>query len=116
MQIPKEIKRVGEEGLQVVWDDDIYFLSSLVLRSHCPSAVSKAQRGDTSHDKPLTTPKSSLLKVVQSSREEELQLKKIWGVGSYAIGMEWADGHNTGIYTFDFLRQLAMSEGKKQER
>jgi len=33
-------------------------------------------------------------------------LKEIWAVGQYALGMSWGDGHNTGIYTFDFLREL----------
>jgi DUF971 family protein len=102
-----EIKRVESKGLQVTWSDKSVFLSSQILRSNCPSAISRAQRGDQSHDKPLTTPKKSALKVLSASLDEELDLKKIWSVGSYAIGIEWGDGHNTGIYTFDFLRELS---------
>jgi ATP-binding protein involved in chromosome partitioning len=27
-------------------------------------------------------------------------------VGRYALGFDWSDGHNTGIYPFDRLRAL----------
>jgi ATP-binding protein involved in chromosome partitioning len=31
-------------------------------------------------------------------------------VGRYAIQIEWSDGHNTGIYTFERLRDMAPVE------
>jgi DUF971 family protein len=27
-------------------------------------------------------------------------------VGSYAIRVDWSDGHNTGIYTYEYLRKI----------
>ncbi len=27
-------------------------------------------------------------------------------VGSYAVQLQWADGHNTGIYTWEYLLAL----------
>ena len=36
-------------------------------------------------------------------------------VGRYAIKVTWADGHDTGIYTFDYLRQLAEEFGSVEE-
>jgi len=50
--------------------------------------------------------KSSLLRVVEHEKQEELQLERIWGVGNYAIGMVWGDGHDSGIYTYFYLREL----------
>jgi DUF971 family protein len=35
------------------------------------------------------------------------ELIRIAGVGGYAIQPVWADGHSTGIFTFDLLRQIA---------
>lgn len=109
MSKPVEIRKVGDEGLEIAWDDGrTSQLSSRVLRENCPSAVSRAKRGDTSHDKPLSgARKSSLLKVVEHTREEELRLVKIWGVGNYALGMEWGDGHASGIYPFTLLEELS---------
>jgi DUF971 family protein len=31
-------------------------------------------------------------------------------VGNYALKPEWDDGHNTGIYTWDYLKQLCPPE------
>lgn len=30
-------------------------------------------------------------------------------VGDYALRFEWSDGHNTGIYPFDYLREISLS-------
>jgi DUF971 family protein len=27
-------------------------------------------------------------------------------VGTYALSLQWSDGHNTGIYTYRYLREL----------
>jgi ATP-binding protein involved in chromosome partitioning len=29
-------------------------------------------------------------------------------VGDYALRFEWSDGHNTGIYPFTYLREIAL--------
>ncbi len=45
--------------------------------------------------------------VVEATLDQELTLQEIWGVGQYAIGLRWGDGHDSGIYTFEYLRELA---------
>jgi ATP-binding protein involved in chromosome partitioning len=30
----------------------------------------------------------------------------ISSIGNYAIGIDWSDGHNSGIYSLDHLRSL----------
>lgn len=35
-----------------------------------------------------------------------LKLQRAQLVGRYALQMYWSDGHSTGIYTFDYLRDL----------
>lgn len=106
MKVLIEARRIGDEALEITWEEGlVQRISSEVLRKNCPSAISRAQRGDDSHEKPLTA-KSSLLKIIEHTRAEELRLDKIWGVGNYALGMQWGDGHNTGIYTYDLLYEL----------
>ena len=34
------------------------------------------------------------------------QLVSINAVGNYALGMKWSDGHDTGIYSYAYLREL----------
>lgn len=103
---PLEIKRLGETGISISWSDGrVQNLTSKALRTNCPCAACLALRGDTSHDAPLS-PKKSLLRIVEASSTEETKLINIWGVGNYALGMQWADGHKTGIYTFEYLANL----------
>ncbi len=35
------------------------------------------------------------------------ELVRIMVVGGYAIQPVWADGHSTGIYSFDYLKRVA---------
>jgi len=119
---PEEVKRVVNtensdrgDGLLVTWaDKQRRFYSSVTLRKFCPCANCREQRGETQHEKPLTTPAPtgrSALKVIKATGEEQTNLKSIWAVGNYAIGLEWGDRHNTGIYTFEYLGNL---EGEPQ--
>ncbi|MBX7145661.1 MAG: DUF971 domain-containing protein [Oligoflexia bacterium] len=106
MQTPVEIRRL-DSGLQIVWrDGNKTEIDSARLRQNCPCAECREKRGDSSHSSPLTPTKKSSLRVVEATREESLRLIKIWGVGNYALGIAWGDGHDSGIYTFEFLRTL----------
>ncbi len=113
--VPVEIKRLESKGIAITWSDGSRAeIASDTLRRNCPCAGCREMRGDTSHAKPLTTPAQPLkprgLAIIDSSLAEQTALKQIWVVGQYALGMTWGDGHNTGIYTFDLLRELAASD------
>lgn len=106
---PVQIKRIEGKGIEIAWEDGSEcFLSNKTLRENCPSALSKQERGDTSHDKPLGGKKGSL-KIVTHSAEEQLKLEKISAVGNYAIRLHWGDGHNSGIYSYVYLNELSLS-------
>ena len=38
---------------------------------------------------------------------EDLQLENMQLVGNYAVKFSWSDGHDTGIYTWERLRELS---------
>jgi len=105
---PIRVERVASDSLRLQWrDGSESTLSSEALRLNCPCAECKEKMGDSSHQTPLTPSKPTLLRVIESSREEEVRLEKIWPVGNYAIGVQWGDGHKTGIYTFKYLHELS---------
>jgi DUF971 family protein len=39
--------------------------------------------------------------------DAQTTLKEVYAVGRYGLTPEWADGHDTGIYTFRMLRRAA---------
>ena len=97
---------MGSSGLAIKWGDgSSSSLSSEVLRRECPCASCKEKRGDTTHAKPLTGKKRSL-SIVENTIEQETSLQEIWAVGQYALGIRWGDGHDSGIYPFELLREL----------
>ncbi len=43
--------------------------------------------------------------ILFSTPATDLSVENVQAVGSYAIQFQWSDGHWTGIYTWDYLRQ-----------
>lgn len=81
--------------LVIVWSDGT--VSSYpwdFLRAHCPSAGEKAVRENRD---PL-----AVLGAVPSTRIVDVRM-----IGNYAIGLTWEDGHNSGIYSWDYLLRLS---------
>jgi DUF971 family protein len=94
---PVDIQPIGEE-LAIKWDDGSEsFLTLEQLRRACPCAGCKGERDVMGNlykgpDLPLT-PAAFIL-------------KGLTAVGTYGIQPVWADGHATGIYSFEYLRQI----------
>jgi DUF971 family protein len=101
---PRGLKNEGD-ALAIEWSDGVtHRLPWRTLRKLCPCATCRAER-----DKP-PEPKS-LLPVLTASEARPLVPLSIKPVGNYAYGVAFSDGHNTGIYSLDFLRQIG--EGMK---
>ncbi len=94
---------VGHE-LALAWDDGREsYLALEQLRRACPCA---ACQGEPDALGRVVRPKVAFT-------ERSFQLTRYEPVGGYALQFHWADGHNTGIYSFDYLRSLD-SEGRGQ--
>ena len=93
---PTKIKIEDNEKLYIKWDDDVEDRIKLkTLRENCPSAISKAERQEQG---------DSYIPIFFG---DQLKVESIKLVGNYAINIAWKDGHNTGIYTFKQLKDLA---------
>jgi DUF971 family protein len=98
---PLDIQHIGNE-LAVKWaDGGESFIALDKLRRACPCAGCKGEVDILGNlyknpEKPLTAKAFDLVKLVS--------------VGGYAIQPVWADGHNTGIYSFDYLLRIAVAK------
>ncbi len=70
-----------------------------LLRKECPCAVCNDLRARVERDplRVLTSGMPTAADAIVTAAEP---------VGRYAIKLRWRDGHDTGIYSFDFLREL----------
>jgi DUF971 family protein len=109
VRVPEEIRRDGSSGIVIRWRDGTEDrLAAETLRRWCPCAVCREVRGEQSHAKPLTGGVRGVLRIVESTKEEEIHVARIRAIGNYAIGIAWGDGHDSGIYTFEYLADLAV--------
>lgn len=92
--IPKAITRTGLHDIKVEWNDghvSVYVARDLRLRCPCAACVEEMT------GRPL---------LEASSVPHDVKPETISLVGRYAIHIDWSDGHATGIYSFDRLREL----------
>lgn len=105
---PKQIKIVNKDKLSLTWNDDTTTVFSLkYLRDECPCAGCK---GETILFKTFRPPKPTLLS------PEMYTIKSIDVVGEYAIQIGWKDGHNTGIYSWEYLKTLEAGEADSTQQ
>lgn len=96
----------GARVLELVWDDGASTLyRHVLLRGFCPCAHCQGHAG------PI-----SWVKAADTLSQEALELTSLGEVGQYAIGLSWGDGHSTGIYSFNYLRRLALLHDQPPER
>jgi DUF971 family protein len=95
---PDRFELVGQ-FLAIRWDDGGESIIPLEeLRRRCPCARCTGEVDVTGRLHTLGPP----LPLAPSSFQPVA-----WEpVGHYAVQPRWADGHDTGIYTFELLRQL----------
>ena len=87
--------------LIIKWDDgheSIYPFS--LLRYACPCAECRG-----GHDKMSAEPDPEVFSVPLEDTPAT-RLNNLEAVGSYAITLEWEDGHHFGIYNWKYLRAL----------
>jgi DUF971 family protein len=98
---PKDLQVIGDQ-LAVIWDNgQESFLSLEKLRRHCPCASCHGEK-----DIMGNVYKGPALPLTP----EAFQLTRLANVGGYAIQPFWADGHSSGLFSYDYLRRLADSE------
>ena len=105
---PLQIKVLDKEFLLIKWNEKSESKIGLkYLRDECPCANCK---GETILLKTYRPPKPTML------NPEMYNIQNIQLVGGYAIQISWKDGHNTGIYSWEYLQKLTKDEptGKSQ--
>ncbi|RIK79002.1 MAG: DUF971 domain-containing protein [Planctomycetota bacterium] len=104
---PTELKLVDPSRLRIAWSDgEIREYSIHELRDRCPCATCRERR--TAPPPPPTE-----LPVLSPAETQPLRIVAMEPTGRYAYHIRFSDGHDTGIYTLDLLRELGSlpSEG-----
>ncbi len=91
---PREIMQEGDAGLRITWaDGHVCRFDAPALRRACPCAQCVNEWTGQRMLKPEAV-------------SDETIISDLAIVGRYALNFIWSDGHETGIYSFRYLREL----------
>jgi DUF971 family protein len=94
---PTNIQQIGNE-LAIHWNDGREsYLDLQFLRRACPCAACGGEPDVL----------GTIIRPNVSYSENSFELAGFDVVGGYALQPRWRDGHNTGIYSFQYLRRLS---------
>ena len=92
---PTEIEyKSSDDALYMVFSDDHEVTyPTAYLRGYCPCARCQGHSGGQ--------PKWQELRL-----HRQVEVINVQQVGNYALTITWGDGHDTGIYSFERLREM----------
>jgi len=91
---PREIKQEDDSTLSIAWGDERRCqYRAADLRRACPCAQCVNEWTGQRMLKP-------------DAISDDIKIGDLSVVGRYALNFKWSDGHETGIYSFRYLRDL----------
>ncbi len=101
--LPTDIKLHQQSRiLEISFEDgQVFELSCEYLRVHSPSAEVRGH-----------SPEQAVLQV----GKEKVNIREIEPMGNYAVKLVFDDGHNTGLYTWDYLYELGANRDEFWQR
>ena len=100
MREPRDVQAIGNE-VAIVWEDgsETYYPMDK-LRAASPSAETAGERDLLGQQ----------IGGDRGGKDYSGVTVRGWTVvGGYALQFEFSDGHNTGLYTYDYLRDLGQA-------
>ena len=91
------------QGMKIDWADGHHSeYTCAYLRDECPCATCTGAHGTTPEKSNYSQPAADLFPMFKP----KIKMLDVEEVGSYAIRINWNDGHNSGIYSYELLRRI----------
>ena len=98
------VKKTEGTGVGIDWRDGHQSSWSFPwLRNACPCATCHEEREKDGRQPGESKPKPKSLLVMYEPPVKPLEVSS---VGKYALKVKWSDGHESGIYSWDYLRRV----------
>ncbi|RMF36987.1 MAG: DUF971 domain-containing protein [Planctomycetota bacterium] len=104
--VPQSIERLSPTRIAVVWSDGMRTTyEANRLREACPCATCREKR------QAKESPGQSLaLPVLSKAEAQPVAIQRMTPVGNYAYNIAFSDGHDSGIYVFEYLYGLGETD------
>lgn len=107
---PRNLDLKKDRGLTVEWDDGTTsYFSIAYLRKMSPSADARQLREEQKSNPLAILPASAARATSQNLVAEGAEM-----VGNYALRIRFSDGHDTGIYSWAYLREIDPANADKK--
>lgn len=101
MLLPIALNLVEDRFLQITWSDGEVRRSRFSeLRKACPCATCREKNRADAARKP------NFLPVLSAAEAQPLKILTMRPVGNYAYNIDFSDGHGSGLFTIELLREL----------
>jgi DUF971 family protein len=103
---PTKLELVEPARLRIHWSDGrVRDYAVRELRDKCPCATCRERRN--------APPPATQLPIITETQTQPLRITAMTPVGNYAYSIDFSDGHNTGIYTLESLRDLGQDVAQR---
>jgi DUF971 family protein len=100
MPQPTKLELIEGPRLRITWSDgQVCDYAVRELREKCPCATCREKRN-------APPPSPLQLPIISAAEAQPLRITAMKPVGNYAYSIDFSDGHNTGIYTLESLREM----------
>ena len=106
--VPENLSRIAPNEIEIVWSDgQTMRYTAKKLRDVCPCATCREKRrGEEQKISNAKAKSNMLLPVLAASEAKPLTIERLRPVGNYAYNIAFGDGHDSGIFTLEFLHQI----------
>jgi len=97
---PVKLEIADGNRLRIAWSDgQVRDYGFRELRDRCPCATCREKRN-------APPPSPTQLPIISEAEIQPIRIKGMTPVGNYAYSIEFSDGHDTGIFTIESLREM----------
>ena len=106
------VDKSGGTGMQIDWRDGHSSAWNFAwLRAACPCATCHEERDADGREPGTAKPKPASLLPLYEAPPRPVEVTP---VGKYALRFKWNDGHEAGLYSWDYLRNVCDRIAREQ--
>ncbi len=97
---PVKLILIANDRLRIAWSDgQVREYAIRELRDKCPCATCREKRN-------APPPPTTMLPILSMAETAPVRIAAMNPVGRYAYSIDFSDGHDTGIFTLESLREM----------
>jgi DUF971 family protein len=103
---PTAIEIIRDREVAIRWSDGTTTRhAAAALRAKCPCATCGQETGGPEAHAPIKL--GEPLPLLPAKARTDVTVREIEPIGHYALRFTFSDGHDTGIFSYDFLRGMS---------